>query len=215
MEKIRNKLDISDRILPKAYWDVKKSGKVLELRVLPSIDQSPEKYRLGIIQIGRIISRIQMLTKYSETKPQIQLFPNLAENQLAATVYWPAFLENMTQEKHNQDQVQDHLPPLTVQCISKYAEHYDLSLSSDSTHTVEDGEMKTYYVVSQSNQPFIWLKVGQFIQDLTEHNDDSDGSSDISIEVPMSYIPEHDASGKKAGYRQVKIKAPADKEHHV
>ena len=87
MDKIRNKLSITDDILPVCYWDITKSGKVLELRVKPSIDQQPAKFRLGIIQIGRIISRIQTLAEQSGSQPQIQLFPNLSENQLAATVY--------------------------------------------------------------------------------------------------------------------------------
>lgn len=201
MDNIRNKLKISDCILPKPYWNVTKSGKVLELRVLPNIDQDPEKYRLGVIQIGRIISRIQTLTKHSGAQPQIQLFPNLTENQLAATVYWPNVMEDLLLVKPHQK----HRSPLSGHLIKRTAKKFGLTLSSESSDSDAKSGDRTFYIVTKSNQPFVWLKVGQFIQSLTEQSDTSDAGQNHFIEVSNSFMPETGKSGKKVRYRQAKI----------
>lgn len=206
MDKIRNKLNISDSILPETYWDVTKSGKVLELRVRPSIDQAPGKYRLGIIQIGRIISRIQTLAGQAGAQPQIQLFPNLAENQLVATVFWPGFLDNLTSEIA----AHPHPSPFTLKQIKQIAEHYGLKLSSGRTDSFEDSDGNTYYVRSITNQPFIWLKLGQFIQELTEQTDISDSRYSLSIEVLTPCAPEQHSSSQMHRYRQAKISVPEE-----
>jgi hypothetical protein len=186
-----------------SYWDVTKSGKVLELRVRPSIDREPGKYRIGIIQIGRIISRLQKLAKHAGSKPQIQLFPNLAENQLAATVYWPDFLEDMPYEKTQNK----NLPLLSDRKIEKIAEHYDFALISNNSGASEDEVQVriTYFVLSKSNQPFIWLKLGQFIHDVTDHTKTSDAHEKCSIEVLTAFTPETHSPKRMVSYKQAKV----------
>jgi len=201
MDKIRNKLSIEDNILPVPYWDITTSGKVLELRVKPSIDFHPGKYRLGIIQIGRIISRIQTLAEQSGSKPQIQLFPNLSENQLAATVFWPGFMEDEQGTKSEEI----HRTPLSDSDMQTIAGHYDLKLSADEPLTSDDDTNSVFHVVSKSNQPFIWLKLGQFIQDLTEQVEASPSSCDLTIEILTTYTPERSSSTRKVSYKQAKI----------
>jgi hypothetical protein len=203
MDKIRNKLKIADTILPVPYWKVTKSGKVLELRVRPSIDHEPGNYRLGIIQIGQIISHLQKLAKHSGAKPQIQLFPNLAENQLAATVYWPGFLEDVPYDKTqkmNQEQ-------LSIKKIKEIAKHYNLALTADISDVSEgEGQVSsTYVVISKSNQPFVWLKVGQFIQDVMEHLIASGACGSCAIDVLTSFSPETLPSKRMISYKQAKV----------
>lgn len=201
MDKIRNKLNISDSILPETYWDVTKSGKVLELRVRPSIDKAPDNYRLGIIQIGRVISRIQTLAEQSGSQPQIQLFPNLTENQLAAIVFWPGFLESL-QRIESEDM---HRSPISDMDIQAIAEQYDLTLSPDELLSSDDETNSAFYVVSKSNQPFIWLKVGQFIQELTEQFEASHSNCNLTIEILSAYTPDRQSTNRKKKYEQAKI----------
>lgn len=201
MDKIRSKLSIKDNILPVPYWDMTKTGKVLELRVKPSIDQEPAKFRLGIIQIGRIISRIQTLAEQSGSHPQIQLFPNLSENQLAATVFWPGILEGLQRiESEN-----IHRAPLSDADIQAIAGHYDLTLSPDEQLSSDDETNSAFDVVSKSNQPFIWLKVGQFIQDVKEQIEASLSECNLTIEILTAHMPDRQSVNRKVSYKQAKI----------
>ena len=201
MDKIRSKLSIKDNILPTPYWDITKSGKVLELRVKPTIDREPAKYRLGVIQIGRIISRIKSLSEQSGSQPQIQLFPNLSENRLAATVYWPGFVEGMKTETPKEIR-RTQLSDSNVRIIAK---NYDLAISPDESLASDDETTSAYFVVSTSNQPFIWLKLGQFIQDLKNQFDASPSSCKLSIDVLNNVEPNKSHSNHHSSYKQAKI----------
>jgi hypothetical protein len=167
LNRIKNNLSIKDRIIPVDYWQVTKSGKVLELRVTQSIDRDPKKYRLGIIQIGRIIYRINSFETRGSTKPRIQQFPNLSENQLAAIIYWPQLLKSevdFTSLPTAQAEV-------TLPFISELAGKYNLSVkeqtSTGGIKSHQKNNKKSCYELSTvANQPFAWLKLGQFIEEL-------------------------------------------------
>ena len=89
---LHERFKIVDSVVRDTYWQISKSGKIMELSVVPDMEQNPREYRLGVIQVGRIIQKIESCTKQGRSKPQIQLFPNLSEKQLAAIVH---FSENM------------------------------------------------------------------------------------------------------------------------
>jgi len=201
MDKIRSKLSIKDSILPTPYWDITKSGKVLELRVKPTIDREPAKYRLGVVQIGRIISRIETMAEQSGSKPQIQLFPNLSENTLAATVYWPGFEEGM---KSNTPK-ENRRTPLSDAGIRVLAKNYDLAIVPDEALASDDETNSVYFIVSTSNQPFIWLKLGQFIQNLKNQFNASPSSCNLSIDVLNNVGPDNSPSTHQLSYKQAKV----------
>lgn len=201
MDKIRNKLSVTDNILPICYWDITKSGKVLELRVKPTIDREPAKYRLGVVQIGRIISRIETMAEQSGSKPQIQLFPNLSENRLAATVYWPGFEEGMKSETPKEIR----RTPLSDAGIRVLAKNYDLAIVPDESLASDDETNSVYYIVSTSNQPFIWLKLGQFIQNLKNQFNASQSSCNLSIDVLNKVGPDNSPSNHQLSYKQAKV----------
>lgn len=209
MDKINSKLQISDPVIPGKFWDITKSGKVLELRVRPTIDQKPEKYRLGVIQIGRVISRIQSLSEHSQSSPQIQLFPNLAENQLVATVYWPGLLEDIPQE----DQISVTNSTISTTDIEQLAAHYNLNIDKSTNDQSALDTRNILHIVSHSNQPFIWLKVGQFIQDLTDRISTGKNKVTITIEVNRTYKAERSASKRSVTYRQMTITVSDEMNH--
>lgn len=166
LNKIKSNLSIKGRVIPTDYWQVTKSGKVLELRVTPSIDQDPVKYRLGIIQIGRIIYRVQSFKGQDSTKPRIHLFPNLSENQLAATIFWPQLLNSQVLFTP----VAKSLASITESSISELARKYNLSMkkhpgTANKVHQKNDNK-SCYELSTATNQPFAWLKLGQFIEEL-------------------------------------------------
>ena len=208
MHNIKSRFGIKDRILKVDYWQVSKSGKVLEFRVVDDIDTNPEKYRLGIIQIGRIIYKFESFAKSKKSKPQIQLFPNLTENKLAATVYWPDFLSSAI-----------HLNPdtgpknnLTLKTLHSISENYNLRVKSfdtdiDSDSRPDSGLHTDVGLWSASNQPFIWLKTGQFIEELMTGFDLNTGSDrkDIEIISPVEVLTDK----KKSGYFQIRVSIPS------
>ncbi len=199
MQDIKNRIRIRDQILKADYWKVSRSGKVLELRVVDDIDTNPEKYRLGIIQIGRIIYKFESFAKNKVSKPQIQLFPNLTEDKLAATVYWPEFLSSTI-----------HINPLTgtrknltLKTLQSISEKYNLSVKSRDS---DSGSVNDVELWSASNQPFIWLKAGQFIHELIEGYNLNTESINKYIEIisPVGVM----ADKKKSGYHQINVSIP-------
>ena len=205
MERIRNKLRYTDNLIPGTYWDVTKSGKVIELRVKPCMDTDPHCYRLGIIQIGRIISRIRSMNSKEGTRPRINLFPNLSETQLAATIFWPEFLKALPKKI---DPSNTNTPPVVSdERLLDIANQYGLSfipaLNLDYIEPVDTH--RTFTIVSHSNQPFAWIKVGQFIQELSDLYAQSGADSDLTFEILPAVRPEGASTERKSSYQQIKM----------
>lgn len=202
MQRIRNKLRYTDDLIPTIYWDVTKSGKVIELRVKPCMETDPGCYRLGIIQIGRIISRISSMTTKEGSGPRIHLFPNLSERQLAATIHWPEFLQALPTKFDAPESV-----ILSEKMLQKITLHHNLSLvpALNLEDTGASGDQRTYTVVSHSNQPFAWLKVGQFIQELSEFSSYSLQDMNLTFEILPAALPEGASSQRKNSYEQLQM----------
>lgn len=205
MHNIKARIGIKDRILTDSYWQVSRSGKVLEFSVVESIDTNPEIYRLGIIQIGRIIYKFESFAKNKVSKPQIQLFPNLTEGKLAATIYWPDFLSSTVQFNPEPGTKR----ALTVESLRALSEKYSLSMrfQGSESSTINDCGSKTHVDLwSASNQPFIWLKTGQLIEELMLRFDLSFNSAEeiIKIITPARIWPFND----KSGYLQMEVSIP-------
>jgi len=169
LSKIKSNLSIKDRIIPVDYWQLTKSGKVLELRVIPSLDQDPANYRLGVIQVGRIIYRINSFEGQGST-PRIHLFPNLSENQLAATIYWPQLLKSQVPFSPTEGGQK----PMAETNIHDMADKYNLSIKKQPAESRghQNYEDKCCCeLVTATNQPFVWLKLGQFIEELKSSAD--------------------------------------------
>lgn len=165
MNRIKNNLCVKDRIIPHDYWQISRSGKVLELRVTSAIDQDPIHYRLGVIQIGRIIYKIKSFESQDKTEPRIQLFPNLAENQLVATIYWPQLLSSDIQIIPQKKKIEPYSDIFLRMLLKKYS----LILKKPSrelTPLQKKQDRRWFALLSKTNQPFIWLKLGQFIEEL-------------------------------------------------
>ncbi|REL33209.1 hypothetical protein DYD21_13225 [Rhodohalobacter sp. SW132] len=162
MTSLKNKLLLNTHVIPADFWNVSKAGKTLEFSVTAHIDINPADYRQGVIQIGQIIRRIEQFARVKNAAPKIQLFPNLAEDQLAATVFWPELLSGgaVTLPKKQPGCLP---PPSKIQSIAKV---YRFTLKkTDQDKGVNSNK---WVVCSSSNQPFIWLKLGQFIEHLSE-----------------------------------------------
>lgn len=162
MASLKSKLLLNTHVIPADFWNVSKAGKTLEFSVTAHIDINPADYRLGVIQIGQIIRRIEQLARVNNAAPKIQLFPNLAEDQLAATVFWPELLSGGTVTLPKKQP--ESLPhPSKIHSIAK-----DYRFTLKETDLNKSGNSNRWDLCSSSNQPFIWLKLGQFIEQLSE-----------------------------------------------
>jgi hypothetical protein len=136
------------------------------------------------------------------TRPQINLFPNLSETQLAATIYWPEFLQAIPYRNAGND-VQI---PITEKYLRKIANKYNLWLVPEfNLKDDEADDRRVYTIVSHSNQPFAWLKVGHFIQDLSEYSSHSQRDMNITFEILPAALPEGTSSERKGSYEQIRM----------
>lgn len=195
MNKIKTDLSIKDRIIPHDYWQVSRSGKVLELRVIPAIDQDPIHYRLCVVQIGRIIYKIKSFEGNSKTEPRIQLFPNLAENQLVATIYWPQLLNSEIQITPQKKKSETYSATFIQTLLKKYS--LILKKYSRELTPLQEKHGRCWFAIfSSTNQPFIWLKLGQFIEEFKHlvKNDPEFSLEDVELiksDKTISHKPPH------------------------
>lgn len=162
MKNITKKLEINDPVIPGTFWQITQSGKVLELRVTAHIERSPDHYRFGVIQIGRIIQKLKSYAGCTTSRPQIQLFPNLNEKQLAATVYWPEFFSTHIQECTPPHSKREFKPALF-----KLARKHRFKTETRKTREATEKRRLVISILSCSNQPFVWLKTGTFVEELS------------------------------------------------
>lgn len=166
------------------------------------MDTDPGCYRLGIIQIGRIISRIRSMSCKDGTRPQINLFPNLSETQLAATIYWPEFLQAVPY-RHDEHDMQSSI---TEKQLRNVAKKYNLSfVPVFNLKSGKPDDRRAYTIVSHSNQPFAWLKVGQFIQELSDLGTHSLQRGNLVFEILPAALPEGTRPERKGSYEQIRM----------
>lgn len=199
MTNLKSKFTIYSPVIPTEYWSISKTGKVLEFNVTAHIEINPEQYRLGVIQIGQIIRIIQLFAQKKNADPQIQVFPNLAEDQLVATIYWP---ELLNREYFNLKKTQEiKYPPVST--IRSIAKEYRFTVHGPaSQNRLLDNEL---LICTSSNQPFVWLKMGQFIEDLMATADSSSIENQEGI-LRVIEMEEHNVDLKL--YPQIAVKVP-------
>lgn len=168
MQKI---ITATDTVFPEKYWQLTRAGKIFELHTTSTIDHKPDHYRLGVIQIGQIIQKIRTQIKNETTRPMIQIFPNISENQLIATVYWP--------ELTNMNNIQISVPEQKTQDKETVTANLQLwarknRLILDPIDHVMAGSIlkkstpagtKNLLLLSESNHLFSWLRIGHWLEE--------------------------------------------------
>jgi len=203
MNKIKQKLHITDPVHPGNFWKISKAGKVLEIWVIPDFEHAPDQYRLGVIQIGRVLEKILAYEMHSFSKLQLQLFPTIAEKQLAATIFWPELItSNLLSQSLDK-------PKLTFssEALVEMAEQYNLTVCRRVDADNRPG-FEHFDLLSTSNQPFIWIKLGQFIERFLRSFDTNTDISTNSIQYQSPGGEQAERSGGKKLYLQATLMLP-------
>ena len=179
-------------------WDYRLSGNTLELRVKEDYEVNPEAYRLGVIQIGQILQTIDRHAFEEGQTSQIQSFPNIEESQLVALIR----LQKMYQvsednQAFNGINTDSNTPIGTI--LKSIASHYGLFfhnhnggpldtvrqlLESDDQIIAPGGYY--YSLCTTMDNPFLWLRVGQWIERVNQLLEESNTSSISALTYKIS-----------------------------
>lgn len=184
------------------------AGNTLELSVKADYRVEPESYRMSVIHVGRVLQAIDHQVILSGQSSQIQSFPSLEESRLVALVRIHKFFGINTAFDRpigRNTELSGTLPAL-LQSISS---HYGLFFSKANTRAVDkfqkyiigesgtnDNPKNFYSICTTTDNPFVWLKTGQWIERVQQLTDD-----DPSLPFPViesSFCKEQRSSHREA-----------------
>lgn len=179
-------------------WDHRVAGNILELSVKANYRVEPEEYRRAVIKIGRVLQVIDHQAVLSGQSSQIQSFPSFEESQLVALVRLHKFLGLHTSlDKHNGKNVDvsGTLPAL----LQSIASHHGLFFHKNNGRSTDkfenyihdefnmiDSHESYYSICTTTDNPFIWLKTGQWIERVRQLSDDDPSISFPAIKSSFS-----------------------------
>lgn len=181
----------------KSLWDYRVSGNILELSVKPDYNNNPEEYRLGVIETGQVLQAIERQAILSGQVTQVQSFPNIDESQLVALVRLHRTYETDDTARPNGLKKGANTPAGTL--LKSIASHYGLffqnknagddkiileTFHSDQKKIESNGNF--YSLCSTVDNPFLWLKTGQWINRVNQLVEESSSMSDpvITLNIP-------------------------------
>ncbi len=170
IKQIRNK----NREYQTHLWDFSFSGNTLELSAKPNYAHSSDKYRMGVIAVGQVLRVIEHNAFLHHYQTQIHSFPSLDETQLIATIrLHKQFGDTNNKLISKQESINktDSITKLIKEIASHYSFIFNLSaVNSEVVKAVrsftekESSSNHVYSLYSTMDNPFIWLKVGQWLE---------------------------------------------------
>lgn len=157
-------------------WTHRVSGNTLDLSVHPKHRSEPAKYRGAVIYAGQVLQAISQEAIDQGQSIMIQSFPNLGEPELIAHVRWFS-----ARKSSNHDESESlHSGLLSLQpfdnILRSTASHFgmfvleldmqDPAISPELVSIYPGNGSDTHFRVlcTLSDNPFDWLKTGQWIE---------------------------------------------------
>jgi hypothetical protein len=169
-------------------WDYRLSGNTLELRVKVDYEANPEAYRLGVIQIGQILQTIDREAYEEGQSSLIQSFPNIEESQLVALIRLQKLYPSDSYQTLNGSVIESKTPIGTI--LKSIASHYGLFFhnhiggSLDTVRNLLESDDQIiapggyyYSLCTTMDNPFLWLRIGQWIERVNQLLEDTNTSS--------------------------------------
>lgn len=154
-----------DQTIPLLWsWDL--SGNILELSVPAGIKNEIDKYRLSVLQVGKIIQRIRNSYPDSSEKPSVQLFPNLMDIGLVAVVRAPEtnMLKTSGLSINGKSESFEDLLEKGRKDFSLNMDEIKLTENLQNSIQTDSGEYRTYLLSCSVSNPFVWVRTGYFLE---------------------------------------------------
>jgi len=174
---------------PGPLWTYRFSGNTLELLVTPDYALDPEKYRLGVVETGRVLQAIESNLSGTGRVMQTQSFPSLGESRLAALVrlqkIYGAGVLNGKLKTTDEISLSERFRTLAAQFgLSFQSLPAVKSPTSAGTHSkASDEPVSNGFLCSAIDNPFIWLKVGKWIEAIQLMAANSEVEIDLAIQL--------------------------------
>lgn len=169
-------------------WSYKITGNVVELKVLPNMENEPHDFRLAVIQIGQVLDQLRHEYSHSLEKTQIQTFPNLMEINLVAVIQFthsrPSRKIQPSKNGINRQKYSADLKSIKELVDKHHLKLHQTDIDLAELHPDHDNcsETDAYVLHSNSNNPFVWLKTGYFTEQIRRmKNRDQESGLDISL----------------------------------
>jgi hypothetical protein len=159
-------------------WRYTTTGDTLELFIKAAYTVDEVHYRLGVIQIGQLIQKLEDLSTKQQITLQVQSFPDLNEPRLAARIRFRPMRKDLTSRSSVESRTNGHAvkkEPWKKQ--RALASHYGFTIhTADQLPRSTDQQIMERYSIdshldtaslhllgSVSDHPFTWLKVGRWM----------------------------------------------------
>jgi hypothetical protein len=160
----------------KSLWDYRIAGNILELSVKPDYNDNPDEYRLSVIETGKVLQAIEHQAILSGLVTQVQSFPNIEESQLVALVRLHRLYGTVDEPAPRGLKQESNTPAGTL--LKSVASHYGLFFQNQNTHNDNNKILEIFHsdqkklnnkgcyysLCSTMDNPFLWLKTGQWIK---------------------------------------------------
>ena len=161
-------------------WMCRYSGDTAEFIVHPHVVYHPDRFKHTVIRIGMILTRLSKQMEEAGYIFHVQTFPSLEDLKIVASIRLNVNLSQGNQTSirnsngtRNPDAAEAEKPRYSAGYLKKRAQHHRLKMVP-VTNTDElpqfsnasDSGSKWYLIGSSHDNPFNWLHVGFFAEEL-------------------------------------------------
>ncbi|MEX0993929.1 MAG: hypothetical protein WD599_00280, partial [Balneolaceae bacterium] len=185
-------------------WSYRLSGNILEIIAKPKYSQDPDHFRIAVIRSGQVLQSIYHQAMLKNQNAMIQSFPNMEETRLIAVIRLQKADKNMDSKqfdklKYNRDSGNSQSYS-SSQILKAVASHQGMFLQPLQTNpsdlskqeeilsdlSIELADKSCFGLCGTSDNPFIWLKTGYWVERNRQLSDENSSFTlpDIYDNIP-------------------------------
>lgn len=173
------------------YWTYRLSADMAEFRVNTPIIYNIEKFKHTVIKIGMILTRLSRLLEEENKVFHIQTFPHLEDLRIVAVIRFNINFSRRNGFDRHQRTASEKSDPSIIQYAEERASELNFHLTGvEKMNSSPDlqGKKKWYLLCSNHNNPFTWLNIGYFTEELLLKTGDSDSPNAPQILTGLSLL---------------------------
>jgi hypothetical protein len=148
------------------YWKYHLSGSVMELLIEKPYSHSQPGFRMAVIHIGMVLQALCELAEQQQQSIMIQSFPSLEDLHIAAAV---RIQKGQAKVPQSSESLKKDRAELTPSGICTIAENFQLCFEEISPDRIpgelvekREPQSRWYVLTSSFDNPFTWLRTGQW-----------------------------------------------------